>query len=48
MIRACIIGDRLEGSVRVPDGVKVPPTSYRNILKDSVAPWLDGLPLSGT
>ena len=46
MIWAGIIGDKLVGPVRVPDGVKVTPASYCNILKELLVPWLDDLPHS--
>ena len=45
MIWAGIMGDRLVGPVRVPDGVKVTSASYCNILKNTLEPWLDDLPL---
>lgn len=46
MIWAGIIGDRLVGPVRVPDGVKITSTSYCDMLKEVLEPWLDDIPLS--
>lgn len=46
MIWAGIIGDKLVGPVRVPDGVKVTSASYCDILNDALTPWLDDIPIS--
>ena len=46
MIWAGIIGDRLVGLIKVPEGVKVTSAAYCNLLNESLVPWLDVLPLS--
>lgn len=46
MIWAGIIGDRLVGPVRVPEGVKVTSAAYCNLLTQCLVPWLDNIPLS--
>ena len=46
MVWAGIIGDRLVGPIRVPEGVKVTSAAYCNLLRESLVPWLDDIPLS--
>ena len=46
MIWAGIIGDRLVGLIKVPEGVKVTSAAYCNLLNESLVSWLDDIPLS--
>lgn len=46
MIWAGIIGDRLVGPVKVPEGVKVTSAAYCDLLRNVLVPWLDDIPLS--
>ena len=41
-----IIGDRLVGPIKVPEGVKVTSAAYCNLLSEFLVPWLDDIPLS--
>ena len=46
MFWAGIIGDRLVGPFRVPEGVKLTSNAYTAFLDNHLSPWLDDLPLS--
>ena len=46
MIWAGIIGNRLVGLIKVPEGVKVTSAAYCDLLIKSLMPWLDDIPLS--
>ena len=46
MFWAGIIGDKLCGPFRVPEGVKLTSNAYTAFLNENLLPWLDDLPLS--
>jgi len=46
MIWAGIIGDKLVGPIRVPEGVKVTSATYCDLLSKSLVPWMDEIPLA--
>ncbi|XP_014784340.1 uncharacterized protein LOC106879343 [Octopus bimaculoides] len=46
MLWTGIIGDRLVGSVRMPEGVNVMAVAYYNLLKEVLDLWLDNMLLS--
>ena len=46
MIWAGIIGDKLVGPYRIPQGVKVTSAAYCQFLQEVFVPWLDDIPLS--
>ena len=46
MIWAGIIGDKLVGPVRVPQGVKLSSATYCQFLKNVLEPWLEEVSLT--
>ena len=46
MIWAGIIGGKILGPIRVPEGVKITSAAYCQLLESALLPWLDDVPLS--
>ena len=46
MVWGGIIGNAIIGPFRVPEGLKLSSATYCPILKNSLEPWLDNLPLA--